>query len=102
APDTPSPSGRAPHPPLRAALAYEQWRRPGRGGGRTCGSWPTRSSAAAATASTSCTASRPPTMRGWRRGCVDGKLECLYHGWQFDGQGKCVKIPQVPPSHTSF
>ncbi|XBI17055.1 hypothetical protein VPH35_059185 [Triticum aestivum] len=62
---------------------------------RTCGSWPTRSSAAAATASTSCTASRPPTMRGWRRGCVDGKLECLYHGWQFDGQGKCVKIPQV-------
>ncbi|KAI4978849.1 hypothetical protein ZWY2020_015602 [Hordeum vulgare] len=27
---------------------------------------------------------------------VDGKLECLYHGWQFDGhQGKCVKIPQV-------
>uniref|UniRef100_A0A453EJ69 Rieske domain-containing protein n=1 Tax=Aegilops tauschii subsp. strangulata TaxID=200361 RepID=A0A453EJ69_AEGTS len=33
--------------------------------------------------------------RGWRRGCVDGKLECLYHGWQFDGQGKCVKIPQV-------
>ncbi|XP_020189643.1 uncharacterized protein [Aegilops tauschii subsp. strangulata] len=34
-------------------------------------------------------------MRGWRRGCVDGKLECLYHGWQFDGQGKCVKIPQV-------
>uniref|UniRef100_A0A0D9VM21 Rieske domain-containing protein n=1 Tax=Leersia perrieri TaxID=77586 RepID=A0A0D9VM21_9ORYZ len=27
---------------------------------------------------------------------VDGKLECLYHGWQFDGQGKCVKIPQLP------
>jgi nitrite reductase/ring-hydroxylating ferredoxin subunit len=26
---------------------------------------------------------------------VDGKLECLYHGWQFDGEGKCVKIPQV-------
>ncbi|VAH04793.1 unnamed protein product [Triticum turgidum subsp. durum] len=33
--------------------------------------------------------------QGWRRGYVDGKLECLYHGWQFDGQGKCVKIPQV-------
>jgi phenylpropionate dioxygenase-like ring-hydroxylating dioxygenase large terminal subunit len=31
---------------------------------------------------------------------VDGKLECLYHGWQFDGQGKCVKIPQVS-SHLS-
>nr|CAD1827834.1 unnamed protein product [Ananas comosus var. bracteatus] len=27
---------------------------------------------------------------------VDGKLECLYHGWQFDGNGKCVKIPQLP------
>ncbi|PIN12458.1 Pheophorbide a oxygenase [Handroanthus impetiginosus] len=26
----------------------------------------------------------------------DGKLECLYHGWQFDGNGKCVKIPQLP------
>ena len=26
---------------------------------------------------------------------VDGSLECLYHGWQFDGEGKCVKIPQV-------
>lgn len=25
----------------------------------------------------------------------DGRLECLYHGWQFDGNGKCVKIPQV-------
>ncbi|KAL0312185.1 UNVERIFIED_CONTAM: protein, chloroplastic [Sesamum radiatum] len=26
----------------------------------------------------------------------DGRLECLYHGWQFDGNGKCVKIPQLP------
>ncbi|KAL3844064.1 hypothetical protein ACJIZ3_001467 [Penstemon smallii] len=27
----------------------------------------------------------------------DGKLECLYHGWQFQGDdGKCVKIPQLP------
>ncbi|XP_073276322.1 protein TIC 55, chloroplastic-like [Primulina huaijiensis] len=25
----------------------------------------------------------------------DGRLECLYHGWQFDGNGKCVKIPQL-------
>jgi phenylpropionate dioxygenase-like ring-hydroxylating dioxygenase large terminal subunit len=31
---------------------------------------------------------------------VDGKLECLYHGWQFDGDGKCVKIPQVSLSPT--
>ncbi|XP_031279755.1 protein TIC 55, chloroplastic [Pistacia vera] len=27
---------------------------------------------------------------------VDGRLECLYHGWQFEGEGKCVKIPQLP------
>ncbi|KAJ4836999.1 hypothetical protein Tsubulata_022212 [Turnera subulata] len=27
---------------------------------------------------------------------IDGRLECLYHGWQFDGEGKCVKIPQLP------
>ncbi|KAK6237064.1 hypothetical protein SCA6_012401 [Theobroma cacao] len=27
---------------------------------------------------------------------VDGRLECLYHGWQFEGSGQCVKIPQLP------
>lgn len=27
---------------------------------------------------------------------IDGRLECLYHGWQFEGEGKCVKIPQLP------
>ncbi|KAF7817315.1 protein TIC 55, chloroplastic [Senna tora] len=27
---------------------------------------------------------------------IDGRLECLYHGWQFEGQGKCVRIPQLP------
>ncbi|KAJ9184118.1 hypothetical protein P3X46_007890 [Hevea brasiliensis] len=26
---------------------------------------------------------------------IDGRLECLYHGWQFEGEGKCVKIPQL-------
>ncbi|XP_009409774.2 protein TIC 55, chloroplastic [Musa acuminata AAA Group] len=26
---------------------------------------------------------------------VEGRLECLYHGWQFEGEGKCVKIPQL-------
>uniref|UniRef100_A0A7I4A6C1 Rieske domain-containing protein n=1 Tax=Physcomitrium patens TaxID=3218 RepID=A0A7I4A6C1_PHYPA len=26
---------------------------------------------------------------------TDGKLECLYHGWQFEGSGQCTKIPQV-------
>jgi phenylpropionate dioxygenase-like ring-hydroxylating dioxygenase large terminal subunit len=28
---------------------------------------------------------------------VDGRLECLYHGWQFDGSGACVHIPQLLP-----
>nr|APR63724.1 hypothetical protein [Populus tomentosa] len=27
---------------------------------------------------------------------IDGRLECLYHGWQFEGEGNCVKIPQLP------
>eukprot|EP00553_Chaetoceros_curvisetus_P006850 CAMPEP_0204626164 /NCGR_PEP_ID=MMETSP0717-20131115/11832_1 /ASSEMBLY_ACC=CAM_ASM_000666 /TAXON_ID=230516 /ORGANISM="Chaetoceros curvisetus" /LENGTH=165 /DNA_ID=CAMNT_0051642041 /DNA_START=54 /DNA_END=547 /DNA_ORIENTATION=- len=28
---------------------------------------------------------------------IDGKLECLYHGWQFEGKngGDCVTIPQL-------
>ena len=26
----------------------------------------------------------------------EGNIECLYHGWQFEGStGSCVKIPQV-------
>ncbi|KAL5169832.1 Pheophorbide a oxygenase, chloroplastic [Glycine soja] len=25
----------------------------------------------------------------------DGKLQCSYHGWSFDGCGSCVKIPQA-------
>ncbi len=29
---------------------------------------------------------------------LDGKIECLYHGWQFDRDGKCTKIPQLPRS----
>ncbi len=27
---------------------------------------------------------------------TDGRLECLYHGWQFDVNGRCVAIPQLP------
>lgn len=27
---------------------------------------------------------------------IDGRLECLYHGWQFDSDGRCVSIPQLP------
>lgn len=25
--------------------------------------------------------------------CVDGELECCYHGWRFDGAGRCVDVP---------
>lgn len=25
-----------------------------------------------------------------------GQLECPYHGWRFDGEGRCVAIPAVP------
>jgi len=27
----------------------------------------------------------------------DGRLECLYHGWQFGADGRCRRIPQWPP-----
>ena len=26
----------------------------------------------------------------------DGQLECPYHGWRFDGTGRCVRIPALP------
>ena len=29
---------------------------------------------------------------------VDGRIECLYHGWQYDASGKCVRIPQLVDS----
>ena len=29
---------------------------------------------------------------------VDGRIECLYHGWQYDASGQCVRIPQLPDS----
>ena len=27
-----------------------------------------------------------------------GNLMCSYHGWQFDGDGRCTRIPQAPDS----
>ena len=27
--------------------------------------------------------------------CVEGKLECGYHGWQFGSSGECLKIPAL-------
>jgi len=29
---------------------------------------------------------------------VGDSLQCSYHGWRFDGEGKCVHIPQAPAS----
>ncbi len=26
----------------------------------------------------------------------DGQIECPYHGWRFDGDGRCVAIPALP------
>ena len=26
-----------------------------------------------------------------------GRLQCVYHGWCFDGRGNCQLIPQAPP-----
>jgi phenylpropionate dioxygenase-like ring-hydroxylating dioxygenase large terminal subunit len=26
----------------------------------------------------------------------EGQLECAYHGWRFDGDGRCVAIPALP------
>ncbi len=31
---------------------------------------------------------------------IAGKIECLYHGWQFDITGKCQHIPQLPDEAT--
>jgi nitrite reductase/ring-hydroxylating ferredoxin subunit len=30
----------------------------------------------------------------------DGKLECYYHGWQFDGGGECTFLPQLATNAT--
>lgn len=28
----------------------------------------------------------------------NGNIQCCYHGWEFDSQGVCKKIPALPPS----
>lgn len=32
--------------------------------------------------------------------CVDGELECGYHGWRFDGAGRCTDVPGLPEERT--
>ena len=36
----------------------------------------------------------PPRAAG-RRAVVDGQLQCGYHGWRFDAEGRCVDIPSL-------
>ena len=31
---------------------------------------------------------------------VDGRLQCPYHGWTFDAEGRCVHIPSLGPDGT--
>ena len=31
---------------------------------------------------------------------VDGRLQCAYHGWRFDAEGRCVDIPSSGPEGT--
>jgi phenylpropionate dioxygenase-like ring-hydroxylating dioxygenase large terminal subunit len=31
---------------------------------------------------------------------ADGTLQCAYHGWEFNTNGKCVRVPQIKPGQT--
>ena len=31
---------------------------------------------------------------------ADGQLECPYHGWRFNGEGRCTAIPQAEEKQT--
>jgi vanillate O-demethylase monooxygenase subunit len=37
-----------------------------------------------------------PISLGWVEG---DSVVCAYHGWAYDADGKCVRIPSVPPDH---
>ncbi|EFJ47844.1 hypothetical protein VOLCADRAFT_34413, partial [Volvox carteri f. nagariensis] len=54
-------------------------------------------------------AAAPPAATGCAAASSDGDgrrgrtflLECAYHGWQFDGKGRCVRLPQMlPPGYS--
>jgi vanillate O-demethylase monooxygenase subunit len=40
----------------------------------------------------SCPHRRAPLSAGT---VVDGALECAYHGWRFDGSGRCIVVPSL-------
>ncbi|NKC00643.1 MAG: Rieske 2Fe-2S domain-containing protein [Pseudomonadales bacterium] len=29
--------------------------------------------------------------------CIDGNLECPWHGWRYDGEGNCTHVPSLGP-----
>jgi phthalate 4,5-dioxygenase len=29
----------------------------------------------------------------------EGGIRCVYHGWKFDAEGRCVDMPNAPPQH---
>ena len=37
-----------------------------------------------------------PISLGW---VENGTLVCAYHGWAYDAEGRCVRIPSVPADH---
>ena len=37
-----------------------------------------------------------PLSLGW---VEDGHVVCAYHGWAYDAEGKCTRIPSIPPEH---
>ncbi len=37
-----------------------------------------------------------PISLGW---VEDNRIVCAYHGWKYNDQGKCIRIPSLPPEH---
>ena len=37
-----------------------------------------------------------PISLGW---IENGEVVCAYHGWSYDAEGRCTRIPSVPPEH---
>ena len=69
-----------------------------------------RSGASGGTSASSATQSRSNASRTlWTQARWPGgdTLECAYHGWRFDGSGRCVAVPAVPdfvppPGHRAW
>lgn len=44
-----------------------------------------------------CPHRRAPLSEGRVRG---GEIQCAFHGWRFDGRGRCVAVPTLPAERT--